>query len=87
MAIKLKMGELYGMNSINEVMKTIKSMKLIGMSDDDIQKVLERSKVRTGHWINDSDIIGCFYCSECGGYTNSYDDAYCKYCGAKMRGC
>ena len=39
---------------------------------------------KTGHWINDEDTIGCYYCSECGGYVASYDDAYCKYCGAKM---
>ena len=39
---------------------------------------------KTGHWINDEDTIGCYYCSECGGYVASYDDAYCKYCGCRM---
>lgn len=44
MAIKLEMGELYGMNSIDEVMQTISDMQMIGMSDEDIQAVLDRSK-------------------------------------------
>ena len=43
-----------------------------------------KQEPKTGHWINDEDTIGCYYCSECGGYVTSYDDAYCKYCGAKM---
>lgn len=46
MAIKLEMGELYGMNNIIEVIEAITDLKMIGMSDDDIQKVLERSKER-----------------------------------------
>ena len=37
---------------------------------------------KTGHWINDE--VGCYYCSECCGYVASHDDAYCRYCGAKM---
>ena len=43
-----------------------------------------RPQEKTGHWINDEDTIGCYYCSECGGYVASYDDAYCKYCGCRM---
>lgn len=44
MAINLEIGELYGMQSINEVIETISEMKKIGMSDDEINIVLERSK-------------------------------------------
>ena len=42
--IVLKFGELYGMNSEQELIKTIEEMRKIGMSDEDIQKVLINSK-------------------------------------------
>lgn len=42
--IKLKMGELYGMDSIDHLMMTIKDMHAIGMTDDEIQEVLDRSE-------------------------------------------
>ena len=47
-------------------------------------KTIQRAFINTGIWINDEDTIGVYYCSECGGYVASHDDAYCKYCGAKM---
>ena len=54
------------------------------ISDIVVLPSVNPQKPKTGHWINDEDTIGCYYCSECGGYVASYDDAYCKYCGAKM---
>lgn len=42
--INIKLGELYGMNNEKELMQTVETMKIMGMSDADIQKVLDRSK-------------------------------------------
>ncbi len=42
--ITLEIGQLYGMNSIKEVMTAIEELKNAGMSDADIQAVLDRSK-------------------------------------------
>lgn len=42
--ITLDMGQLYGMNNEKELMQTIKELKNTGMSDGDIQVVLNRSK-------------------------------------------
>lgn len=42
--ITLKMGELYGMESEKELMQTIKELQDMGMSDEDIQALLDRSK-------------------------------------------
>ena len=44
MAIKLELGNLYGMDSIDDLMRTIENLRSIGMSDDDINKILERSR-------------------------------------------
>lgn len=45
--ITLEMGQLYGMDSKKELMQTIKELKNIGMSDDDIQVILDRSKAES----------------------------------------
>lgn len=42
--ITLEMGELYGMESKKDLMQTIKELQDIGMSDENIQAVLDRSK-------------------------------------------
>ena len=50
--ITLKMGELYGMESEKDLVQTIKELQDMGMSDDDIQAVLDRSKEenKSGLW-------------------------------------
>lgn len=45
--VTLEIGQLYGMNSINEVLNAIKELQDSGMSDADIQAVLDRSKDST----------------------------------------
>ena len=45
--ITLEMGQLYGMNSEKELMQTIKELKNTGMSDNDIQIILDRSKAES----------------------------------------
>lgn len=45
--INLEIGELYGMDSIKELMQTIKELQDMGMSDAEIQAILERSKEQT----------------------------------------
>ena len=42
--ITLEMGELYGMESEKDLMQTIKELQDMGMSDENIQSVLDRSK-------------------------------------------
>lgn len=42
--LKLEIGELYGMDSIEQLMSTIQDMRNIGMTDKEIQEVLDRSK-------------------------------------------
>ena len=42
--ITLEMGELYGMESEKDLMQTIKELQDMGMSDENIQAVLDRSK-------------------------------------------
>ena len=42
--LKLVIGELYGMDNIEQLMSTIQDMRNIGMSDEEIQAVLDRSK-------------------------------------------
>ncbi len=43
--ITLEMSQLYGMNNEKELMQTIKELKNTGISDNDIQIILDRSKV------------------------------------------
>jgi len=43
--LKLELGELYGMNSIVDLMWAINNMRRFGMTDREIQEVLDRSKV------------------------------------------
>lgn len=45
--LKLVIGELYGMDNIEHLMKTIQDMRDFGMTDDEIQEVLDRSKEDT----------------------------------------
>lgn len=45
--ISLEMGQLYGMNNEKELMQTIKELKNTGMSDNDIQVILDRSKAES----------------------------------------
>lgn len=47
--IKLKLGELYGMDSIEHLMMTIKDMHNVGMTDEEIQDVLDRSETGSIH--------------------------------------
>lgn len=42
--INLELGELYGMDNVEELMQTIKKLQDTGMSDSEIQAILERSK-------------------------------------------
>lgn len=65
----------------------INYLRCSGFSKEQIREIADALKdwPKAGHWINDEDTIGVYYCSECGGYVASYDDAYCKYCGAKMQ--
>lgn len=42
--ITLEMGELYGMESEKDLMQTIKQLQDMGMSDEAIQAILDRSK-------------------------------------------
>ena len=42
--INLEIGELYGMESERELMEAIQSCRTIGMSDAQIQAILDRSK-------------------------------------------
>lgn len=42
--ITLEMGELYGMESEKDLMQTIKELQDMGMSNENIQAVLDRSK-------------------------------------------
>ena len=44
--ITLEMSQLYGMNNEKELMQTIKELKNTGISDNDIQVILDRSKVK-----------------------------------------
>ena len=42
--INIELGELYGMDNVKELMQTIKELQDMGMSDSEIQAILERSK-------------------------------------------
>lgn len=42
--LTLELGELYGMSNEKELLDTIEQLRKFGMSDADIQAVLERSK-------------------------------------------
>lgn len=44
MAINIELGNLYGMNSEKELMETIEELRGIGMPDEEVQKILDRSK-------------------------------------------
>ena len=41
--ITLKLGELYGMKNEKELLDNIAWLQSMGMSDEDIQKILDRS--------------------------------------------
>jgi len=53
MAIDLELGNNYGMKNVKEVLETIQEMKDCGMTDEEINAVLERSKESD---VNDNDI-------------------------------
>lgn len=82
------MSDLISIETVIEWLKTKDIIKLFSQEETARKELKALSSVKqepkTGHWINDEDTIGCYYCSECGGYVASYDDAYCRYCGAKM---
>ena len=42
--ITIELGQTYGMDSAKELMQTIEELKRMGMSDEDIQAILDRSK-------------------------------------------
>jgi hypothetical protein len=42
--ISLEMCQLYGMSSEKELMTAIEELRKMGMPDDDIQGILDRSK-------------------------------------------
>ena len=44
MAIRLELGEFYGCKNEKELMESIETLRQIGMSDEEINEVLERSK-------------------------------------------
>ena len=45
--INIELGELYGMDNVKELMQTIEELRSMGMSDAEIQVILERSKEQT----------------------------------------
>ena len=45
--ITLEMSQLYGMDNEKELMQTINELKNMGMSDNDIQDILDRSKAES----------------------------------------
>ena len=42
--ITIELNELYGMENEKELMNTIQELKAIGMTDEEIQECLNRSK-------------------------------------------
>lgn len=42
--INLKLNKLYGMDNYADLMQAIKSCREMGMTDEEIQKVLDRSE-------------------------------------------
>lgn len=42
--IKIDLGELYGCKSYEELIETINYMKRMGMSDEQMQEILNKSK-------------------------------------------
>lgn len=42
--LNLKLGELYGFDSIEELLEAIDNMQRMGMSDEALNKILERSE-------------------------------------------
>ena len=42
--IDVQLGETYGMKDVKELMQTIQELQQMGMSDEEIQKILDRSK-------------------------------------------
>ena len=44
--ISIELGELYGTKDINEMLEIINYMRKIGMSDEEIQKVIDQSEVK-----------------------------------------
>lgn len=44
MSIKLELGKLYGCKDYKELMQSIEDAKALGMSDEEINKALERGK-------------------------------------------
>jgi len=42
--IKIELGELYGCESYEELIETINYMKRMGMSDEQMQEILNKSK-------------------------------------------
>lgn len=44
MSIKLELGELYGCKDYKELMQSIEDARALGFSDEEIEKILERSK-------------------------------------------
>ena len=42
--INIKLGELYGMKDVKELMQTIQDLQNMGMSDAEIQEILDKSK-------------------------------------------
>ena len=44
--ITIELGELYGTKDTHELIETINFMRAIGMSDEEIQKVLNQSEVK-----------------------------------------
>lgn len=45
--LTLELGELYGMDSYEDLMDAIKELKERGWSDSEIQEVLDRSKTKS----------------------------------------
>ena len=45
-SILLKLGELYGMDSVEDLMDAIKGLKENGWKDSEIQEILDRSKTK-----------------------------------------
>lgn len=42
--INIELNELYGMENEKDLMKTIFELRNMGMSDEEIQEILDRSK-------------------------------------------
>lgn len=93
--ITLKLGKLYGCESVAEVMAAVESMENAGFTDEQIQEILDSREepgepknvvidVRPkGKWVMDTKYYYNFICSNCKTMIPSVNDYYrakIKFC-------